>query len=86
MFSETPKESIGMKSFLSRLVRPLASRKVRVAFATVVAAYAAEWGLGISEELVLTILGTGVALILGVAVEDAGRFAGGVTTKRLGRG
>ena len=75
-----------MKSFLSRLVRPLASRKVRVALATVVAAYAAEWGLGISEEVVLTILGTGVALILGVAVEDAGRFAGGVVTKRLSRG
>ena len=75
-----------MKSFLSRLVRPLASRKVRVALATVVAAYAAEWGLGISEEVVLTILGTGVALILGVAVEDAGRFAGGVAVKRLGRG
>ena len=75
-----------MKSFLSRLVRPLASRKVRVAFATVVAAWGAEWGLGISEEVVLTILGTGVALILGVAVEDAGRFAGGVAVKRLGRG
>lgn len=77
-----------MKSFLSRLVRPLASRKMRVAFATVVAAYAAEWGLGISEEVVLTILGTGVAVILGVgvAVEDAGRFAGGVAVKRLGRG
>ena len=75
-----------MKSFLSRLVRPLASRKVRVAFATVMAAYAAEWGLGISEEVVLTILGTGVALILGVAVEDAGRFAGGVAVKRLSRG
>ncbi len=75
-----------MRSFLSRMVRPLASRKVRVALATVVAAYAAEWGLGISEELVLTILGTGVAVILGVAVEDAGRFAGGAATRRLGGG
>ena len=53
--------------------RPLRSRKVRVALATVVTAYAAEWGLGVSEELVLTILGVGVALILGIAHEDNGQ-------------
>ncbi|MEK6797552.1 MAG: hypothetical protein AABZ12_01155 [Planctomycetota bacterium] len=52
---------------------PLASRKVRVALATVVAAFAAEFGLSVSEELVFTILGVGVALILGIAHEDAGR-------------
>ena len=50
----------------------MASRKVRVALATVVAAYAAEWGLGVSEEMVLTILGVGAALILGIAHEDQG--------------
>ena len=44
---------------LKRTVRPLASRKVRVALATVVGAYAAEYGLGLSEELVLTILSVG---------------------------
>jgi hypothetical protein len=54
----------------------LASRKVRVALATVIAAYAAQYGLGVSEEVVLTILSVGVALILGIAHEDAGRAAG----------
>lgn len=58
---------------LKRLLRPLASRKVRVALATVLAAYAAEYGLGVSEEMVLTVLGVGVALILGIAHEDAGK-------------
>ena len=56
-----------------RLVGPLRSRKVRVALATVVAAYAAEFGLAVSEEIVLTILGVGVALILGIAHEDHGQ-------------
>jgi len=60
---------------LNRLLQPLRSRKVRVAFATVIAAYAAQIGLGVSEELVLTILGVGASLILGIAHEDAGRGA-----------
>lgn len=59
-----------------RLLEPLRSRKVRVALATVIAAYAAQVGLGISEELVLTILGVGASLILGIAHEDAGRRTG----------
>jgi hypothetical protein len=54
------------------LVKPLQSRKVRVALATVVAAYAAEYGLNLSEPMVLTILGVGAALILGIAHEDNG--------------
>jgi len=64
---------------LRRVGQPLASRKVRVALATVLAAYAAEWGLAVSEEMVLTILGVGVALILGIAHEDQGlkRISGG---------
>lgn len=57
---------------LKRIVKPLASRKVRVALATVLAAYAVDAGLDVSEELVLTILGAGVAVILGIAHEDAG--------------
>ena len=57
---------------LRRLVQPLRSRKVRVALATVISAYAAEYGLGVSQELLMTILGTGVAIILGIAHEDNG--------------
>ena len=55
------------------IVSPLRSRKVRVALATVAAAYLAQTGLNVSEELVLTILGVGVSLILGIAHEDAGK-------------
>lgn len=56
---------------------PLNSRKVQVAVATIVAAYAAQAGLAVTEDTVLTILGVGVALILGIAHEDAGKAAGG---------
>ena len=59
------------------VMRPLASRKVRVAIATVVAAFAAEYGLQVNEELVLTVVSVGVALILGIAHEDAGKAAAG---------
>ena len=45
---------------------------MRVALVTVVAALAAEWGLEVSEEIILTILGAGVAVILGIAHEDNG--------------
>ncbi len=62
-------------SVWNSVLRPLASRKVRVALATVVAAYAAQWGLQVSEEMVFTILGVGVSLILGIAHEDAGRLS-----------
>jgi len=58
-----------------RMVAPLASRKVRVALATVLAAFAVEWGFEVTEELILTVLGVGAALILGIAHEDAGRNA-----------
>jgi hypothetical protein len=56
-----------------RWLWPLRSRKVQVALATVLVAYAAEVGLEISAEAVVTVLGVGVALILGIAHEDAGR-------------
>jgi hypothetical protein len=64
---------MAIQNGIRRLFAPLASRKVRVALATVLAAYAAEYGLGLSEEVVLTIVSVGVALILGTAHEDAGR-------------
>ena len=57
---------------IQRVFKPLASRKVRVALVTVLAAYAAEYGLGWSEEMLLTVVSVGVALILGIAHEDAG--------------
>lgn len=59
-------------SVLKRIVQPLASRKVRVALTTVLAAYAAEYGLNVSDSTIMTILGVGVALILGIAHEDNG--------------
>jgi len=64
-----PKQVAGWRWWLW----PLRSRKVQVAVATVLAAYAVQAGLSVSEETVLSILGVGVALILGIAHEDAGR-------------
>jgi len=55
------------------LGRPLASRKICVAIATVVVAYAAQAGFNLSEEVLTTIMSCGVALILGIAHEDNGR-------------
>jgi len=52
---------------------PLRSRKVQVAVSTVLVAYAAQVGFVLSEDTVMTVLGVGVALILGIAHEDAGR-------------
>ncbi len=66
-----------MKTLIQHVLGPLASRKVRVAIATVVAAFAAEYGLQVREELVLTVVSVGVALILGIAHEDAGRGQAG---------
>ena len=56
-----------------RWLWPLRSRKVQVALATIVGAYAAQAGFVLSEDTVVTVLGVGVALILGIAHEDAGR-------------
>ena len=72
------------QSVFQRLVRPLSSRKVRVALTTVVVAFAAEFGLNVSSELLLTILGVGVSLILGIALEDAGRWSAS-TSKEVRR-
>lgn len=64
---------MNIENFVKRAWRPLESRKVRVALATVIAAFAANWGFNVEEELVFTILGVGASLILGIAHEDAGR-------------
>jgi hypothetical protein len=58
---------------LRRFLQPLRSRKVRVALATVLAAWAAAAGLDLREDVVFTILSVGAALILGIAHEDAAR-------------
>lgn len=56
-----------------RWLWPLRSRKVQVAVATVVVAYAAQAGLAVSDETIIAVLSVGVALILGIAHEDAAR-------------
>jgi hypothetical protein len=56
----------------NKLLAPLASRKVKAALATVIAAYLAQFVPYVTEELVYTILGVGTAYILGVAHEDNG--------------
>ena len=61
----------------------LVSRKVQVAVATIVVAVAAQYGLQLSEIVVGTVLGVGVALILGIAAEDAGQKAGTTTVSQL---
>ena len=58
---------------LKKTWRPLESRKVRVALTTVIAAFASNWGFNVDEELVLTILGVGASLILGIAHEDTAK-------------
>ena len=62
-----------LTSSLQRVSGPLRSRKTRVALVTVLAAFAAEFGIGISDELLLALVGIGASLILGIAHEDAGR-------------
>lgn len=59
-----------------RWLWPLRSRKVQVAVATIIAAWSASAGLALTEESVMTVLGVGVALILGIAHEDAGKGGG----------
>ena len=56
-----------------RWLWPLRSRKVQVAVATVLVTYAAQAGWALAEDTVVTVLGVGVALILGIAHEDAGQ-------------
>jgi len=66
-----------LTKLVSFLVQPLYSRKVRVALATVIATYAGQAGLGWNEQMVLTAMSVGVALILGIAHEDAGSKSAG---------
>ncbi|MCK4626023.1 MAG: hypothetical protein KAV00_11975 [Phycisphaerae bacterium] len=59
-------------SWLKRPFKALQSRKVRVALVTVLVAVAAEYGLELSDTMLLGIIGVGTAIILGIAHEDNG--------------
>ena len=61
------------KSDWRRWLWPLRSRKVQVALATVLVSFLANAGIVLSEETVLSVMGVGMALIVGIAHEDAGR-------------
>jgi len=50
----------------------LKSRKVRVGIATVIVAAAADLGGNLDPQIVLSIVGVGVSIILGIAIEDNG--------------
>lgn len=61
---------------MKKLLWAFNSRKVQVAVATIVVAIATQYGLQLDETVVYTVLGTGIALILGIAHEDAGKKLG----------
>jgi len=61
-----------MKKIIERIIRPLTSRKVRVALATIVAAYLADAGIDASETVIAAVIATGVSVIVGIAIEDNG--------------
>ena len=54
-----------------RWLWPIASRKVQVAIATLIVAYASQAGLLLNEDNVVNVIAIGAALILGIAHEDA---------------
>lgn len=58
-----------------RWLWPFRSRKAQVALATVLVAILGQAGVLVSEDTAATALGVGIALILGIAHEDAGRGA-----------
>lgn len=63
--------------FWQRALWPLHSRKVQVAIAAIIVAYAARRGWVLDEEAVTQIVALAVALILGIAHEDGRRARSG---------
>lgn len=59
-------------TLMRRAFKPLASRKVRVAIATAIAVWLGEEGFDFSTETIAAIIASGTAVILGIAIEDAG--------------
>lgn len=51
----------------------LASRKVQAALATIIAAVCVQYGHEMNETTIQAIIAVGVAIILGIAIEDHGR-------------
>ena len=62
-----------MKAVLARLGKVLASRKNQTAIVTLLTVAAAKYKLDVSTETLYLITSLGVAIILGIAVEDNGR-------------
>lgn len=60
-----------------RWLWPLRCRKAQVALATLIVSYAAQRGWVLSEEAVAQIIALGVALILGIAHENAAAKSNG---------
>jgi hypothetical protein len=59
-----------------RWLWPLRSRKVQVALVTIVVAWAGHFGLELNVETLAAVVATGVSVIFGIAIEDAGEKAG----------
>ena len=55
-----------------RFLWALRSRKVQVSIVALIVSYAGYYGLNVPGELILGVLGTGIALVLGIAIEDHG--------------
>jgi len=63
------------------LKRLFSSRKFLIALSGVVAAVVLQLGFDVNESVIYTILGTGVALITGIAVEDSAEKLGNAGDK-----
>jgi hypothetical protein len=68
---------IPAESSWRRYLWPLRCRKSQVAIATIIASYAAHRGWVLDEQAVTQIIALGVALILGIAHEDAAEKSNG---------
>lgn len=68
MAKTTPRPPEGWRWWLW----PLLSRKVQVAVATIVVSYLAQAGIVLTPDSVIAVLGVGVAMVLGIAIEDHG--------------
>ena len=68
--------------FLAALIKPLRSRKVRTALATMIAAYAAKRELDVGADIIFGIITVGTSIILGTAIEDHGAKSGALVPRK----